>query len=184
MSDYYDYDESAGYPKFSEIHEYPDIKNEIRKDQRQYYQQYQYPKKHKHKHKDKKTKYYQPLQVMQNPNPIQLVPKNQLYKSRGGTEYMAVPVGKPKLVPMLVPKKPQPQYQMPKPQYQIPQPQYQMAQPQYQMQYPTPPPMVPPPEPYPYPYYGAPSSPVVVLPPGYTKWGVLEDELDDLNNII
>ena len=110
-------------------------------------------KKHKHKKKSKKKNY--PKQA--NPNvgaPIQMVPKNQLYVSQGGHQYMAVPVGKPKLVPMAVPK---PQYQIAQPQYAIP---YYQTQPMYT-------------QPYAYPYYGQPAKrpkTVVVLPAGYCPY--------------
>ena len=157
---------NAGYPKFSEVHEYPNIKKEIKKGQEQYYQN---SEKHKHKHKDKKSKKKknpkQQTQTMPETNQIHLVPKNQLYMSQGGHEYMAVPVGKPKLVPMIVPQTKyqieRPQYLLTQPQYQ---PQYQMAQPQYQIKYQAKPKA---PKAYIYPYYRQTSSPVFVFTSGY-----------------
>ena len=173
-------DYNAGYPQFSEVHEYPDPYQENRRRKAQYAQnKYEYPEKQKHKHKKKSKNKHYPKQTLQTKPisgaPIQMVPKNQLYMSQGGHQYMAVPVGKPKLVPMAVPK---PKYQMVQPQY----PQY--AMPYYQTQ-----PMHT--QPYAYPYYGQPQTrpkTVVVLPPGYKRdysagycpWGNLEEDLDNI----
>ena len=166
-----DYD--AGYPKFSEVHEYPDPYQENRRRKLQYDQnKYDYTEKQKHKHKKKSKNKHYPKQTKPAGAPIQMVPKNQLYQSQGGHKYMAVPVGKPKLVPMVVQK-----------------PQYQMVQPQYVMPYYPNQPMYP--QPNSYPYYGQPQrrpKTVVVLPPGYKRdyspgycpWGNIQEDLDNI----
>ena len=182
-----DYD--AGYPKFSEVHEYPDPYKENRRRKAQYAQnKYEYSEKHKHKHKKKSKNKHNPKPTLQTKPiagaPIQMVPKNQLYMSQGGHKYMAVPVGKPKLVPMAVTK---PQYQMAQPNYAMP---YYQTQPMYAQPYAQPYPQ-PYAQPYAYPYYGQPQArpkTVVVLPPGYKRdysagyspWGNLEEDLDNI----
>ena len=142
----------AGYPKLSDVHEYPDPYKENKKRKAKYEQnKYEHSEKHKHKKKSKKKNY--PKQTKPVPGaPIQMVPKNQLYMSQGGQTYMAVPVGKPKLVPMAVPT---PKYKVAQPNYSTP---YYQTQPMYA-------------QPYAYPYYGQPPTrpkTVVVLSPGYT----------------
>ena len=182
--------EDAGYPQFSDIHEYPNINTPI---ERKKYDQY-YQKKNKiPKHKKKNKKYSkQKAPKKPNTNPNQLV-QNQLYMSRGGHQYMAVPVGQPKYVPMATPKPKyqyvQPQYQYVQSQYQYAQPQYQYVQPQYQTPYYQTQPMFA--QPYAYPYYGQPvrkPKTYVVLPPGYQRdysarycpYGDIEDDLDNI----
>ena len=169
--------EDAGYPQISDIHEYPNVNTPIeRKKQDQYYQ-----KKNKIPKNKKKDKKYpkEPAPKKPNTNPIQLVPKNQLFMSQGGHQYMAVPVGKPKYVPVAAPK----------PKYQYVQPQYQYVQPQYQTPYYQTQPMFA--QPYAYPYYGQPvrkPKTYVVLPPGYQRdysarycpYGDIEDDLDNI----
>ena len=112
------YNESVGYPKFSEVHDYPNPVN----------QNYPFPEEYKKKKKKKKTQQYyeevpKPTIPKQKKYKIKKVPKqpaqpkayipltgpqNQLYMSQGGHKYIAKPVGPPKLVPVAVQK---PQYQ-------------------------------------------------------------------------
>ena len=171
----YPEEESAGYPQFSDIHEYPNPKqfrNDYGKKQRQKlpkpnnYNPKQYPKQ-KIKPKNQSN---QPKQFHQEGN---------IYRSQGGQAYVPVPVGKPKLMPMkvtkyqavAVPQAPQPYYPVqPMPMY--PQPAY--PQPVY--------------SPPAYPYYSQPPRTVVVVPPGYTAdysagyspWGDIADDFDNL----
>ena len=178
----------AGYPEFSDVHDYPNPYIEIKKDKKKQPNydnpQGNIPKKKAHKHKKhKKAKY----QNETDPNQYQyqqaqLLPPANLYKSEGGHTYVPVPVGKPKLmkvaVPVAKPKimtvaipvgKPKlveiatpnyPKYQTPY--YQVqPQPMY-APQPNYQAQ----------PYGYTYPYYAQPQTrpkTAVILPPGYKK---------------
>ena len=149
--------EDAGYPKLSDIHEYPNINTPIERKQ-----DHNYQKKNKIPKNKKKDKNYpnQKAPKKPNTNPIQMVPKNQLFMSQGGHQYMAVLVGPPKYVPVAAPK----------PKYQYVQPQYQYVQPQYQTPYYPTQPMVA--QPYAYPYYGQPvrkPKTYVVLPPGYQR---------------
>ena len=145
----------AGYPKLSDVHEYPDPYKENRRRKAQYEQnKYDYSDQKKHKHRKKSKKKSYPKQTKPKAGaPIQMVPKNQLYMSQGGHQYMAVPVGKPKLVPMAVQT---PKYKVAQPQYAMP---YYQTQPMYA-------------QPYAYPYYGQPSTrpnTVYVLPTGYAR---------------
>ena len=140
---------SAGYPKFSEVHDYPNPANNYplpehyrkKKYKKQPKQEYyendiSKPKKIKHKKYPKeptKNKAYIPLSF----------PQNQLYMTQGGHKYMAKPIGPPKLIPVAV------------------------KQPQYQQAY-YPPPQTPPPmpiQPLPYPYYAPP-----VVAPAYPAY--------------
>ena len=161
----------AGYPEFSAVHDYPNpyIETKKYKKQQQYYDNPKgnIPKQNVNKQKKNKKKNNQtePKQA-QYQQPVLLPPAN-LYMSQGGHKYMAVPVGKPKLMPVVVPKKKTPKYQMApqpifvaQPMY-VPQPIYQ-AQPMYQAQ----------PYGYPYPYYGQTqpiAQPIAVIPPGYKR---------------
>ena len=94
------YNENAGYPQFSEVHQYPEVNKLVPKRNNQNKQKNikpQKPKSQKKQTKPKKKKKIQPL----------LVPANQLYMDHEGQQYLAVPVGPPQLVP-LAPKNPTP----------------------------------------------------------------------------
>ena len=140
----------AGYPKFSDIHEYPNpnqFKNNYGKT--------------KPKQKLPKPNNYYPKQKVkpkkQNNQPKQFYPEGNIYRSQGGQTYVPVPVGKPKLMPMKVTK--YQAVQVP----QVPQVPQVAPIPYYPVQ---PMPMYPQPA---YPYYTSPPPPptVLVVPPGY-----------------
>ena len=138
----------AGYPQFSDVHEYPNP-NQFKNN---------YGKTKPKQKLPKPNNYYQNQKVKQkkkNNQPKQFYPEGNIYRSQGGQAYVPVPVGKPKLMPMKVTKYqavPVPQV-APVPYYPVqPMPMYaQPVQPAYQ-------------------YYRPPPTPpmVVVIPPGYT----------------
>ena len=158
INNIYNNNESAGYPEFSSVHEYPKINNPVRRvnpNKNYNYQKQQIPQK---KQKNKR----QPIPV----------PQNQLYMDSNGQKYMAVPVGSPKLVPIPV-SNPYP--------YPNAYPNYNGAYyPQTQM-YPQPYPYYPPPPP-------PGGNTVFVIPPGYeydysggySPFGNLMEDLDNL----
>ena len=135
----------AGYPKFSDVHEYPNP-NQFKNNYGKAKPKQKLPKPNNYYPKQKvkpKTKKNQPKQFYQEGN---------IYRSQGGQAYVPVPVGKPKLMPMKVTK-----YQavaVP----QVAQVPYYPAQPMPMYAQPA------------YPYYAPPPPPptVVVVPPGYT----------------
>ena len=170
--------ESAHYPKFSDIHDDPSpvpIPN-----YNKYNQHYDKPNKQPKIPKVKKQKDYNyPKKQKKIKQPKQYMPPKQMFQPYMGMGapkgYIAVPVGKPKYVPVI---------QQP-----------QMA-PMGQMPYYPGGAMYPQPYPYPYPYppvypYG-PQAPagntVYVIPPGYERdysdgynpWGNLREDLDNL----
>ncbi len=230
-SSYNNNNESAGYPKFSEIHDYPKI--EIPKKRGNPYNQnnQQYPKPQPQQQYPKpqpQQQYPKPYPQQNNPNtqyakgPIKYVRKDQMFVSQNGHQYVAVPVGPPKLVPVLVPqKKFTPQYpesnpkkytkKYPEPnQQKYPQPNPNTYNQPYNNAYPQPYPQPYPnayangypnyntpyyPPAQPYPYYPPPPPPppsggntIVVIPPGYevdfspgySPFGNLLDDLDNL----
>ena len=159
----YNPDESAHYPKFSEVHKYPDpyknVGQRINTNPKKYVTQKEQPK-------------YKP-----KVNPNQKVNKHKHHVKKVPvpvTKYVAVPVGPPMLVPVitqgLAPVYPQPQPQI---------------QPQ-QMVYP------PPPQ-YGNYNYGVPpnyyyDNNVRVIPPGYHRdytagYSPLGDFIDDIQNL-
>ena len=93
--------ESAGYPKFSDVHEYPNP-NQFRNNYGN-----NYPKQ-KQKLPKPKNYNYNPKQKVkpkkQINQPKQFHQEGNIYRSQGGQAYIPVPVGKPKLVPMKVTK--------------------------------------------------------------------------------
>ena len=97
--------ESAGYPKFSEIHEYPKIEMPKKRGNPYNQNNQQYPKH------QPQQQYPKPNPQQNNPNtkyvkgPIKYVRKDQMFVSQGGQQYVAVPVGPPKLVPVAVGQK-------------------------------------------------------------------------------
>ena len=191
-NDYYNYNNnniSVGYPKFSDIHEYPNLNKQNMQNQGiadPYYQKYQKQKKQmyynnppqKQKQPMGKIDKYQKHQNYPVPPKQKKIPKQKvapkkkkqyinppiqaqspLYMDQTGQKYIAVPVGPPQLMPVVVP-----QYQMP----------YYQGQAMY-----TPPP-----------YYGqqqqvGPNT-VVVIPPGYNRdysagyspYGNIIDDID------
>ena len=242
-SSYNNNNESVGYPKFSEIHEYPKI--EIPKKRGNPYnqnnQQYSKPQPQQQYPKPKPQQQYpKPYPQQNNPNtqyakgPIKYVRKDQMFVSQNGHQYVAVPVGPPKLVPVLVPqKKFTPQYpesnpkkytkkypnenqkkcnkNYPEPnQQKYPQPNPNTYNQPYNNAYPQPYPQPYPnayangypnyntpyyPPAQPYPYYPPPPPPppsggntIVVIPPGYEVdyspgYSPFGDLLDDLDNL-
>ena len=242
-SSYNNNNESVGYPKFSEIHEYPKI--EIPKKRGNPYNQnnQQYPKPQPQQQYPKpqpQQQYPKPYPQQNNPNtqyakgPIKYVRKDQMFVSQNGHQYVAVPVGPPKLVPVLVPqKKFTPQYpesnpkkytkkypnenqkkcnkKYPEPnQQKYPQPNPNTYNQPYYNAYPQPYPQPYPnayangypnyntpyyPPAQPYPYYPPPPPPppsggntIVVIPPGYEVdyspgYSPFGDLLDDLDNL-
>ena len=178
---YYD-NNDAGYPQFSDVHEYPNVKKMVgdrpyKKNNYQYYEQpiqkQKRAKTNKHKHK-KYPKQKDKAQYNAVPTPA-YQPKGPMYMDQTGQKYVAVPVGQPKLIPVAAP------------QYQAVYPQPQMYAPQPQMYAPQPPMYAP----QPYPYYAQPQSgpnTVVVVPPGYTRdytpnytpFGNVADDFDNL----
>jgi len=251
-SSYNNNNESVGYPKFSEIHEYPKIEipkkrgNPYNQNNQQYPKpqpQQQYPKPQPQQQYPKpqpQQQYPKPYPQQNNPNtqyakgPIKYVRKDQMFVSQNGHQYVAVPVGPPKLVPVLVPqKKFTPQYpesnpkkytkkypnenqkkcnkKYPEPnQQKYPQPNPNTYNQPYYNAYPQPYPQPYPnayangypnyntpyyPPAQPYPYYPPPPPPppsggntIVVIPPGYEVdyspgYSPFGDLLDDLDNL-
>ena len=171
---------SAGYPKFSDIHDNQDIHDDPAPKPIPVYQNYnQYYDKHNKKQKMPKVQKQKddnyPKKQKKNKQPKQYMdpkPMFQPYAGMGAPKrYVAVPVGNPKYVPVVT-------------QQMVPMPQM----PYY-------PGGVMPPQPYPpaYPYYGPQAMPpsgntVYVIPPGYERdysdgynpWGNLREDLANL----
>ena len=85
---------NAGYPEFSAVHEYPKVDKLVPRGN-QFQQKKIEPQKIQAQKKQTKTKKKKKIKPM-------FVPTNQIYMDQEGKKYMAVPVGKPKLVPVAV----------------------------------------------------------------------------------
>ena len=182
---YYE-DNDAGYPQFSDVHEYPNVNKMVgdrpyKKNNNQYYDQQYAPKKNKNKYKKYPQQKDKPqMGAVPKPayKPKRKIPKGPIYMDQTGQKYVAVPIGTPQLMPVAVP------------QYQVPvYPQPPMYAPQPPMYAPQSPMYAPQPQPYPY-YPPQPQGPntVLVVPPGYTRdysanYSPFGDIMDDFYNL-
>ena len=168
--------ENAGYPQFSDIHEYPNPKqfmNNYGKTKPK--QKQKLPKPNNYNYNPKQYPKQKVKPKKQNNQQKQFHKEGNVYRSQGGQAYVPVPVGKPKLVPMKVTR-----YQAVQVPQAPPQVAYYPAQPMPMYAQPA------------YPYYAPPPPPpprtVVVIPPGYTAdyspgyspWGDIADDFDNL----